>query len=87
LVVGVVQSPEEVVNCPHLQARGSFVEYDHPDVGALNYPGAGFLVDGANPLTAGHAAPGLGEHNAAIYSGELGCSVAELAHLRAAGVI
>jgi crotonobetainyl-CoA:carnitine CoA-transferase CaiB-like acyl-CoA transferase len=87
LVVGVVQSPEEVVNCPHLLARGSFVEFDHPEVGPLHYPGAGFLVDGANPLMGGCAAPGLGEHNAAIYGGELGCSVAELAHLRAAGVI
>jgi crotonobetainyl-CoA:carnitine CoA-transferase CaiB-like acyl-CoA transferase len=87
LVVGVVQSPEEVINCPHLLARGSFVEFDHPEVGLLHYPGAGFLVDGANPLMGGHAAPGLGEHNAAIYGGELGCSVAELALLRAAGVI
>jgi CoA:oxalate CoA-transferase len=87
LVVGVVQSPEEVVNCPHLAERGSFVELQHPDVGGLKYPGAGFLVDGANPLAGGRAAPGLGEHNAAIYGGELGFSVAELANLRAAGVI
>src|SRR5690606_13757243 len=31
LVVGVVQSPEEVANCPHLAERGSLVELDHPD--------------------------------------------------------
>jgi crotonobetainyl-CoA:carnitine CoA-transferase CaiB-like acyl-CoA transferase len=87
LVVGVVQSPEEVVSCPHLEERGSFVELDHREVGGLKYPGAGFLVDGANPLTGGRAAPGLGEQNAAIYGGELGFSVAELANLRGAGVI
>jgi crotonobetainyl-CoA:carnitine CoA-transferase CaiB-like acyl-CoA transferase len=87
LVVGVVQSPEEVVNCPHLAARGSFAVLDHPDVGVLQYPGAGFLVDGVNPVLGGLTAPRLGEHNAAIYGGELGCSGEELAMLRAAGVI
>jgi formyl-CoA transferase len=87
LVVGVVQSPEEVLNCPHLAARGSFVVRDHPDVGTLRYPGAGFLIDGVNPVAGGRAAPRLGEHNAAIYGGELGCSPEELVVLRAAGVI
>jgi crotonobetainyl-CoA:carnitine CoA-transferase CaiB-like acyl-CoA transferase len=87
LVVGVVQSPEEVVNCPHLAERGSFVVLDHPDVGMLQYPGAGFLIDGVNPGTGGCAAPRLGEHNTAIYAGELGLSAEELAVLRAAAVI
>ena len=87
LVVGVVQSPEEVVHCSHLAERGSFVVLEHPEVGALQYPGAGFLIDGANPLAGGHAAPQLGEHNAMIYGGELGFSAEELASLQAAGVI
>lgn len=87
LVVGVVQSPEEVVNCPHLAERGSFVPLDHPVVGTLRYPGAGFLIDGANPVAGGRAAPGLGEHNLEVYCGELGLSLAELAVLEAAGVI
>jgi CoA:oxalate CoA-transferase len=87
LVVGVVQSPEEVVHCPHLEARGSFVLLEHPEVGALNYPGAGFLIDGANPVAGGRAAPRLGEHNVEVYCGELGLSRAELAGLCAAGVL
>jgi crotonobetainyl-CoA:carnitine CoA-transferase CaiB-like acyl-CoA transferase len=87
LVVGVVQNPEEVVNCPHLAERGSFVVLDHPDVGTLQYPGAGFLIDGGNPVAGGRAAPCLGEHNAAIYGGELGFSPEELAVLHAAGVM
>ena len=87
LVVGVVQSPEEVAHCPHLEARGSFVTLDHPDAGTLNYPGAGFLIDGANPVEGGRAAPRLGEHNVEVYGGELGLSTAALAALRAAGVI
>jgi crotonobetainyl-CoA:carnitine CoA-transferase CaiB-like acyl-CoA transferase len=87
LVVGVVQSPEEVANCPHLAERGSFVRLDHPAVGTLRYPGPGFLVDGVNPVVGGRAAPRLGEHNESIYAGELGLSAAELVMLRAASVI
>jgi crotonobetainyl-CoA:carnitine CoA-transferase CaiB-like acyl-CoA transferase len=87
LVVGVVQSPEEVVGCPHLGERGSFVTLNHPEVGTLRYPGAGFLIDGVNPAAGGRSAPRLGEHNGAIYGGELGLSPEELAVLHAAGVM
>ena len=37
LVVGVVQSPEQVANCPHLSARGSFVTLDHAGSGAVTF--------------------------------------------------
>ena len=87
LVVGVVQTPTEVANCPHLAERGSFVSLDHPEVGTLCYPGAGFLIDGQNPVDGGKAAPRLGEHNIEVYCGKLGLSADELAVLRAAGVI
>jgi crotonobetainyl-CoA:carnitine CoA-transferase CaiB-like acyl-CoA transferase len=87
LVVGVVQSPEEVLNCPHLAERGSFAALNHPDAGTLQYPGAGFLFDGVNPVAGGRPAPRLGEHNVAVYSGELGYSPEELAMLRAAGAM
>ncbi|MEE9146256.1 MAG: CoA transferase [Candidatus Tectomicrobia bacterium] len=87
LVVGVVQSPEEVANCPHLAARDSFAVLEHPEVGALKYPRAGFIMDGSNPVGAGRAAPRLGEHNSAVYGRELGLSAAELVLLRAVGVV
>lgn len=87
LVVGVVQTPEDVVHCPHLAARGSLVTLDHPEVGPLRYAGAGFLMDGQNPVDGGRAAPRLGEHNTAVYGGELGLSAEALAVLQAAGVI
>src|SRR5262245_61460372 len=87
LVVGVVQSPEEVVHCPHLAERGSFVTLEHAEAGLLKYPGAGFLVDGHNPVAGGRAAPRLGEHNDEVYGGELGLSTEAMAALRAAGVI
>ena len=87
LVVGVVQTPKEVVQCPHLAERGSFAELEHPEVGTLKYPGAGFLMDGDNPIKGGQPAPRLGEHNKAVFCGELGLSNEELGLLRAAGVV
>jgi CoA:oxalate CoA-transferase len=87
LVVGVVQSPTEVVNCPHLAERGTFASLDHAEAGSLNYPGPGFLVDGVNPIAGGHAAPHLGEHNIEVYVNELGLSLDDLGVLSAAGVV
>ena len=33
LVIGLVQSPQQVVGSPHLAERGYFVEIDHPEAG------------------------------------------------------
>lgn len=87
LVLGLVQSPQQVVNSPHLAERGAFVEMDHPETGELKYPGPGFLMDGINPMEGGRPAPRLGEHNHQVYCEELGLSSEELGILRAARVI
>lgn len=87
LVIGLVQSPKQVVDSPHLAERGFFVELDQPEVGTLKYPGPGFFIDGANPMQSARAAPRLGEHNAEVYCGRLGLSNEELQRLRSAGVI
>lgn len=87
LVVGVVQSPEAVLHCSHLEARACFSTLEHPEVGALQYPGPGFLVNGSNPAAGGKAAPRLGEHNVAVYTEELGLSLEELGRLQAAGIV
>jgi formyl-CoA transferase len=87
LVVGLVQSPEQVVNSPHLAERGYFVELEHAEAGTLKYPGPGFFFDGANLMQTARAAPRLGEHNDEIYSGRLGLSGEELSKLRAVGVV
>src|SRR5688572_3646615 len=87
LVIGLVQSPEQVVNSPHLAERNFFVELDHAEVGTLKYPGPGFFIDGANPMQSTRAAPRLGEHNAEVYCGRLGLSNEELDRLRAARVV
>jgi crotonobetainyl-CoA:carnitine CoA-transferase CaiB-like acyl-CoA transferase len=87
LVIGLVQSPEQVVGSPHLAERGAFVEMEHTETGVLKYPGPGFLMDGVNPMEGGHPAPHLGEHNYQVYCEELGLSSEELGVLHAAKVI
>ena len=81
LVVGVVQSPEEVAECPHLAERGTFVGIDHPLAGALRYPGPGFLIDGRNPMADGRPAPCLGEHNSEVLGGEVGLTEEQISRL------
>ena len=87
LVIGLVQSPEQVVESPHLAERGAFVEMDHTEAGALKYPGPGFLIDGVNSMEGGRPAPHLGEHNYQVYCEELGLSDEELGVLHAARVV
>ena len=87
LVVGLVQSPKQVVESPHLAERGYFVEMDHPVAGNLKYAGTGFLLDGVNPMEAGRPAPHLGEHNVEVFSQKLGLSGEELCRLRVARII
>jgi formyl-CoA transferase len=87
LVIGLVQSPQQVVDSPHLAERRYFVDLDHPEVGTLKYPGPGFLFDGDNPMQTTRASPQLGEHNAEFYGKQLGLSNEALGRLRAARVI
>lgn len=87
LVIGLVQTPTQVVESPHLEERGFFVELDHAEAGTLQYPGSGFFIDGENAMDTARAAPRLGEHNVEILGGELGLSLLELGLLRAARVI
>lgn len=86
-VVGVVQSPSDVVNCVHLGERDSYAVLTHPEIGNMKYPGVGFITEHGNPTEGGKAAPLLGENTEAILSGKLGVPAAEIAALRADGVI
>jgi crotonobetainyl-CoA:carnitine CoA-transferase CaiB-like acyl-CoA transferase len=86
LVIGLVQSPQQVVDSPHLAERGYFVEIDHPDAGSMKYPGPGFFLDGENTMGS-RPAPSLGQHNFEIFGEELGLTNEELGLLRAARVI
>ena len=87
LVIGLVQTPQQVVESPHLAERGFFVEMDHARAGLLKYPGSGFFIDGENAMASARPAPRLGEHNVEILCGELGLTIRDLGLLRAARVI
>jgi len=80
-----VSGPEELLNDPHYQARGFWVEVDHPETGKLTYPGAPFKMS-ETPWQVGRA-PLLGEHNEEIYCRRLGYSKHDLVVLRETGVI
>lgn len=85
VAVTPINTPEDVVKDPHLNARGFWVKIDHPVVGEVTYPGApmdmsegGFQVRMPAPL--------LGQHNVEVY-GKLGYKREDLVRLRATGVI
>ncbi|MEX2246440.1 MAG: CoA transferase [Dehalococcoidia bacterium] len=82
-----VLNPGEVVDdrLGQHRARGFFPEIEHPVVGAVRQPGPPVRMTRTPWRTA--RAPLLGEHNAAVYCGELGLEPRDLARLAAAGVL
>ena len=93
LVFGMAQDAGDLMECPHLEARGFFREVEHPVVGRAAYAGMGArLLEGngaevvERDIPTPSGAPLLGEHNVEVYGG-LGYGRDELAALRYAGVI
>ncbi len=82
-----VRYPEENLDDPHFQARGTFQAIDHPEIGrALHYP-VSVGTDGDNRVTAfDRGAPRLGEHTKEVLAAA-GFSSAEIEALTAAKVI
>lgn len=80
------QFVEDVVQDPHFQERGFFVELEHPVVGKQTYSGPAWRVDGEGYPNY-RPAPLLGQHNEEIYVEELGLSKSDLVHLRQLGII
>ena len=44
-IFGVIDSPAEVFVNPQFEARGYFVDLEHPEMGRVKFPGAPFLMD------------------------------------------
>ena len=84
-IYGVIDSPEETVDNPQIQARGYYVPVEHPALDEITFPGAPFLMSGS-PWEVREAAPRLGEHNGEVL-GSMGYSAQEMAWLRASEVI
>lgn len=60
LPIGKLNAPEDVFNDAHLRTRGFFVEVDHGDHGAVEYPGPAYTFSGFKAV-APKPAPRLGE--------------------------
>lgn len=84
--VTAVFTVEEAARHPHLQARGHFVDIDHPALGRVRSLGAPFKLP-ASPGGPHSPAPLLGQHNQDIYGGLLGLPAAEITRLQALGAL
>ncbi len=84
--VAIIYAPDEALNDRHYIERGFRVEVEHPELGrSFHYPGHPYRFT-TTPWSIRRRAPLLGEDNAAVY-GELGLTAADIARLRAGGVI
>ena len=85
-IVGPVNDMSDIFEDEQFQARDSFVEVDDPDVGTVRTFGT-VPKFSRTPGEVEFLGPRHGEHNEAVYQGELGLSDEELAELRADGVV
>jgi crotonobetainyl-CoA:carnitine CoA-transferase CaiB-like acyl-CoA transferase len=84
--VGIIYSPEEVLEDPHFIERGFPTPVEHPELErTVTYPGAPYKFE-KSPWQISRRAPQLGEHNEAVYAA-IGVGPNRLARLRDEGVI
>ena len=81
-----VQTFDEALKDPQLNARDYFQEVTHGTSGPLVYPGPPYRLQNT-PARLVRAAPTLGQHNAEILCGELGLQPVELDRLKSKGVV
>jgi len=78
--------PSDVVDDPHLRARGYVVEFEQPGFGPIVLEG-GFFRSAALPTPLLFPAPRLGEHTRTIATGVLGRESEEVDLLIADGAL
>ncbi|MBL8674953.1 MAG: CoA transferase, partial [Rhodospirillales bacterium] len=86
VAAGAVRTPLDLIDDPHLRARGFWQWIDRAYVGSHPQPSAPYRFD-AGPVPVRAPAATLGQHNAEILGGILGLSAAELERLERDGVI
>ncbi|HJM76406.1 MAG TPA: CoA transferase [Dehalococcoidia bacterium] len=86
VAAGPVQPAPGWLTDEQLEARGYFVELEHPDAGLGRWDGTPIVVDGQRDHGWWTAAAGLGADNEAILR-DLGRSDAEIAALQADGIV
>jgi crotonobetainyl-CoA:carnitine CoA-transferase CaiB-like acyl-CoA transferase len=80
-----VLSVGEVMEDRHIKERRAFIERDHPTAGSITLL-APWIHLSKSPTSIRHDAPAIGQHTDEVL-GEIGLSIAELAELRAEGII
>ena len=79
-------SIDELMESPHLNERGFFVEVNHPEIGKLKYPGAAAEFSETRSMIR-RAAPLLGEHTELVCKEILEMDDEEVAQLVMEGVL
>ena len=75
-----VQTFDEALTDPQLNARDYFQPMGHTEAGGYNYPGPPYRLSGT-PARLMRSAPTLGQHNREVLGGELGLDASEIAKL------
>jgi crotonobetainyl-CoA:carnitine CoA-transferase CaiB-like acyl-CoA transferase len=87
ILIAPVTTAEQSLQSPQLEARGAFVEIEHPELGGtITYPGAFVKMSAWSPRIF-RRSPRLGEHNVEVFCDELGLSRLDLSALKQAGVV
>ena len=76
----------EVMNDPHMHARGMLEWFEDEDLGRIVLPGSPLMIHGADRV-ATVSSPKLGQHNQEIYGQWLGMSDASIEALKKEGTI
>jgi CoA:oxalate CoA-transferase len=77
---------KEVVEDPHLKARGYFVDIEHPVIGKAKIPGIPFKMS-ESPGAVERPSPLVGEHNELILGKYLGIGKGEIDKLKGEGAV
>jgi crotonobetainyl-CoA:carnitine CoA-transferase CaiB-like acyl-CoA transferase len=84
-LAGFVQTAQDLLECPHLEARNFWVEPGHPATGAFKFPGE-FARLSETPFSIRRRSPLLGEHTDFILE-EIGLNQGAIQRLRTEGVV
>ena len=86
MLFGIVQTPEDLANCPQLEARNFYEEVDHPVIGKIKVPFRLFNKS-ETPSQYRIPSPTLGQHNIEVYTETLNYSKEDLVKLRELEII
>ena len=86
MLFGIAQTPEDLANCPQLEARDFYWEVEHPVIGKIRVPSRLFNMTEI-PSRYRMPAPLLGQHNMEIYADTLGYSKEDVVRLRELAII